>query len=170
MSTPYLSEIRIFTFNFPPKGWAFCNGQTLSISQNTALFSLLGTTYGGDGINNFNLPNLQGSTPIHLGNGFIQGSAGGEINHVLTQNEMPAHTHSPVGSSTAGNASSPANNLWASGNSTFDTLPPTPPGTAVAMNPAGIATVGGGAAHNNLQPYLTLNFCIALTGIFPSRN
>jgi microcystin-dependent protein len=170
MSSPYLSEIRIFSFNFPPKGWAFCNGQLMAINQNQALFSLLGTTYGGDGITTFALPNLQGRTPIHEGNGFVLGQAGGEVNHTLIYSEMPDHTHTPTGSSTVGNAASPANNLWAGGNSMYDTMPPTSPGAEVSMSPAIIGNAGSGAAHNNMQPYLTLTFCIALSGIFPSQN
>jgi microcystin-dependent protein len=170
MGTPFLSEIRIFSFGFPPKGWALCNGQTLPINQNQALFSLIGTFYGGDGIQNFNLPNLQGATPLHTGNGFAIGQVGGEVNHILIQNEMPSHNHLPVGSSSAGNSATPANNLWAAGNSAYDSLPPTAPSAAVPVNSGAIGPAGGGQAHPNLQPYLTLNFCIALTGIFPSRN
>jgi microcystin-dependent protein len=169
MGTPYLSEIRIFAFDFAPTGWALCNGQTLSIAQNQALFSLVGTYYGGDGISTFNLPNLQGCAPLHMGNVFTQGTTSGEVSHTLTQNEMPTHTHAVIASSSPGNSATPANNLWAAGNSAYDTIPPTAPGTEVNMNPALIAAAGNNGAHNNLQPYLTVNFCIAMVGIFPSR-
>jgi microcystin-dependent protein len=164
MSSPYLAEIRIFTFNFPPKGWAFCNGQLLPINQNQALFSLLGTTYGGDGRVNFALPNLQGRVPIHLGNGFVLGELGGEIAHTLNLSEIPAHTHVPVGSTTHANLGSPVGNLWATGNAGYN------PTSNAAMNPACIAPVGGSQPHENRSPYLTLNFCIAMQGIFPSQN
>jgi microcystin-dependent protein len=164
MSSPYLAEIRIFSFNFAPKGWAMCNGQLLPINQNQALFSLLGTTYGGDGRVNFALPNLQGRMPVDAGNGLTLGQAAGESAHTLIAQEMPLHTHVPVGSSTPANLGDPTGNLWAAGNSAYS---PTPNST---MNPASIQSVGGGQPHNNLSPYLTLTFCIALQGIFPSRS
>jgi microcystin-dependent protein len=170
MSSPFISEIRIFSFNFPPKGWAFCNGQTLPINQNQALFSLLGTTYGGNGVTTFMLPNLQGATPIHQGRGFVLGQSGGEVNHTLISNEMPAHSHSVFGSSTAANAASPAGNLWAAGNTAYDALPPASPGTSVAMAPAAVNFAGGSQPHANLQPVSVLSLCIALSGIYPSRN
>src|ERR1700722_5683144 len=113
MSSPYLAEIRIMSFNFPPKGWALCNGQLLPINQNQALFSLLGPTYGGAGRVHFGLPNLQGRIPLHFGNGFTQGAFGGEVSHTLVQTEMPAHTHPPVASSNPADQGSPANNYWA---------------------------------------------------------
>src|SRR6202035_3561358 len=115
MGSPYLAEIRIISFNFPPKGWAFCNGQLLPINQNQALFSILGTTYGGDGRVNFGLPNLQGSVPFHVGNAFTLGQVGGEINHTLSQSEMPAHTHVVTASSNAADQVDPTNNYWAKG-------------------------------------------------------
>jgi len=167
MAEPFLAEIRIFSFNFPPKGWAFCNGQLLPINQNQALFSILGTTYGGDGRTNFALPNLQGRAPVHTGNGIILGQAGGESAHTLNISEMPAHNHTPVGSSSAGSAG-PGANLWATDNTGAN-----PYGTAAlntTMNPASILPGGGSQPHENLSPYLVLNFCIALQGIFPSRN
>ncbi len=165
MSTPFLGEIKIFSFNFPPKGWAFCNGQLLPINQNQALFSLLGTTYGGDGQTNFALPNLQGRVPFHIGSGFTQGQSGGEENHTLILPELPAHTHSPVGSSNAANAVSPTGNVWASLNSgAYSATPNT------TLNPASVTNTGGSQPHSNMSPYLVLNFCIALQGIFPSRN
>ena len=167
MAEPFLSEIRIFSFNFPPKGWALCNGQLLPINQNQALFSLLGTTYGGNGQTNFALPNLQGKVPIHEGSGFTLGQAGGEYAHTLTQSEMPAHTHFVNASQTDGNTNTPTGNILA--REVGNVYRPASAGL-LAMNPAIISNVGGSQAHTNQQPYLTLNFCIALQGIFPSQN
>jgi len=165
MGTPYLSEIRIVSFAFAPKGWALCNGQILPINQNQALFSLIGTTYGGDGETNFALPNLQGCTPIHFGNGFSLGQIGGESNHTLIISEIPQHTHLPVVSSNPANQGSPQSNYFANGNQ--PAFNPNPTG---ALNPSVVGFLGGGLAHNNTPPYLTLNFVIALQGIFPSRS
>ncbi len=166
MSEPFLAEIRVMSFNFPPKGWAFCNGQLLPINQNQALFSLLGTTYGGDGRVTFALPNLQGSVPIHMGNGHTLGETAGEFGHTLALAELPTHTHGVQASSSAGNDATPANNLLASPlNLTYR-----PADNLAPLDPGSVSTVGGGQAHQNMQPYLTLSFCIALTGIFPSRN
>jgi microcystin-dependent protein len=165
MGTPFLSEIRIMSFNFPPKGWALCNGQILPINQNQALFSLLGTTYGGDGRVNFALPNLQGRVPLHMGSNFVLGQNGGEAAHTLNISELPAHTHTPVGSSNNASAASPSGNLWAA--QTAGTYAPTPD---TNLNPASITNTGGSQPHDNMSPYLVLNFCIALQGIFPSRN
>lgn len=167
MATPYLSELRIFSFNFAPKGWALCNGQTLSIQQNTALFSLLGTTYGGNGTTNFLLPNLQGQVPMHYGNGFPQGQAAGEANHTLTVNEMPAHTHSLLASSNGPTVNTPANNFFASNTGS---LPYSAATANESMAATAIGNAGGAQPHNNMSPYLVLNICIALQGIFPSRN
>lgn len=168
MAEPYLSEIRIFSFNFPPKGWALCSGQVLSINQNQALFSLLGTTYGGDGSVNFALPNLQGRVPIHMGNNFVLGQMGGAEINTLTINEIPAHSHTVGASSGSPNAGSPAGNVWAS-NTGYS-----PYANSVKVNEsmysAALDSTGGNQAHNNMSPFLTLNFCIALQGIFPSRN
>lgn len=164
MATPYLAEIRIFSFGFAPKGWAQCNGQLLPINQNQALFSLLGTTYGGNGQTNFALPNLQGRVPLHFGNGLVQGQTGGESAHTLIISEIPAHTHIAVGSSTPANLGDPTNNLWATGNAAYN------PTANTSMNPAGILNAGGSQPHENMSPYLTVNICIALQGIFPSRN
>jgi microcystin-dependent protein len=165
MSEPFLSEIRIMSFNFAPKGWALCNGQLLPINQNQALFSLLGTTYGGDGRVNFGLPNLQGQTPIHMGNGYYLGQKGGEQNHTLSISEIPTHTHTWSVTNTVANAPNPTSNLLggaAEYNSSATNLVP--------MYPGVLATVGGSQPHQNMQPFLTLNFCIALQGIFPSQN
>jgi microcystin-dependent protein len=165
MGTPYLSEIRIVSFNFPPKGWAFCNGQTLPINQNQALFALLGTTYGGDGITTFQLPNLQARMPVHVGNGFNLGQTGGEANHTLTMTEMPSHNHQAQGSSATASSPSAGGNTWAvSTKNPYSTTPNT------TLSPATAGMTGGSQSHNNMPPYLTLNFVIALNGIFPTRN
>jgi microcystin-dependent protein len=164
MSTPFLGEVRIFSFGFAPRGWAFCNGALLSIQQNTALFSLLGTMYGGDGITNFALPDLRGRAPVHIGTGFPQGQKGGEETHLLTANEIPAHTHQATASSNAGSQPDPGNAFWANaGQTAFGT-------TANAVMAGTALGLVGGQPHNNMQPYLVLNCCIALVGIFPSRN
>ncbi len=164
MAEPFLAEIRIFSFSFPPKGWAACNGQLLPINQNQALFSLLGTTYGGNGITTFALPNLQGRVPVHVGNSIVLGESAGEASHTLIASEMPAHTHPATGSSTPANLGDPTGNLWAMGNAAYNPTPNT------TMNPASVLPVGGNQPHENMSPYLTLNFCIAMQGIFPSRN
>jgi len=175
MSDPFVAEIRIFPFNFPPKGWAFCAGQLMPISQNTALFSLLGTYYGGDGKSTFALPDLQGSVPLHTGfstgpglSPYSLGQQSGEQYLTLLESEIPAHTHSMNASTQDGGDSHPQTNLVAQGigigmytdantgpfaNMNFNTLPP----------------AGGGLPHNNIMPYLTLNFCIALQGVYPPR-
>lgn len=165
MSTPFLSEIKIISFNFAPKGWALCNGQLMPINQNQALFALLGTTYGGDGRINFGLPNLQGRIPLHMGAGFTLGQKAGETAHTLNISELPAHNHVPVGSSSAPAFPDATGNLWATStaknyNSTSDS----------AMNPASLTPTGGSQPHDNMSPYLVLNFVIALQGIFPSQN
>lgn len=165
MSTPFLAEIKIVSFNFAPKGWALCNGQLLPINQNQALFSLLGTTYGGNGQTNFALPNLQGRSPLHVGNGIIQGELGGEAAHTLNISELPAHNHVPVGNSATATTPVVTGNLWANGNQ-----PGYSGATNVAMNPACVLPTGGSQPHENMSPYLVLNFCIALQGIFPSQN
>ena len=162
MATPYLGEMRIFTFNFAPKGWAMCNGQLLPINQNQALFSILGTTYGGNGTTTFALPNLQGRVPVHAGNGIVLGQLAGQETHTLIQSEMPQHTHAAMGSSTPANLGVPTGNLWGTGNAAYS---PTP---NAVMNPQCITTLGGSQPHENRSPYLTLNVCIALQGIFPT--
>ena len=169
MAEPFLAEIRIFSFNFPPKGWAFCNGQTLPINQNTALFSLLGTTYGGNGTSNFQLPNAQGRVLAHPGLGLVQGEEVGEPNVTLTDSQIPAHSHEMVAGG-VGTLSAPGGNFLGvpNVNVRLQNLYSTTGGKSAALQFIGSA--GSGQSHTNLQPYLVLNFCIALQGIFPSRN
>ena len=168
MAEPFLAEIRIMSFGFAPKGWAMCNGQLLPINQNQALFSLLGTTYGGDGRVNFALPELRGQVPIHVGNGHTLGEKGGEQAHTLSISEIPTHTHS-VGCATARqtntDTNTPAGKLFGHPNGNlYNSGAPTP------LSPQTVSNVGGFQAHLNMQPFLTLTFCIALQGIFPSQN
>lgn len=165
MAEPFLAEIRIVSFNFPPKGWAFCNGQLLPINQNQALFALMGTTYGGDGRVTFALPNLQGRIPVHVGNGFTLGEMAGEEQHTLTMSEMPAHTHVVSASATPATLTTGSNACMAATSSN-----PYAPAANATMSPAAIAPSGQSQAHANLPPYLTLSFIVALQGIFPSRN
>ena len=173
MADPFVAEIRIFPFNFAPRGWAFCNGQLLPLSQNTALFSLLGTTYGGDGKSTFALPNLQGNAPMHPGQGpglslHDLGEIGGSPTVTLLQSEMPFHSHSMNASADPANAQIPSSQV---------TLARSAGGSAYATNTAGLLALsnqallpaGGSLPHNNMQPYLTLNYCIALQGVFPPR-
>jgi microcystin-dependent protein len=168
MGTPFLGEMRWFSFSFPPKGWALANGQTLSISQNQALFALLGTTYGGNGITTFALPNMQGNVALHFGGTFTQGQTAGEPSHTLTVNEMPGHSHAANAVGSAGTSASPAAAYWA-GSTRGDVMYNTAgPGSAMIAGTVGNA--GGGQPHANQQPYLVLNLCISLQGIFPSRN
>ena len=167
MAEPFLSEIRIMSFDFAPKGWALCNGQLLPINQNQALFSLLGTTFGGDGRVNFALPDLRGEVPIHVGNGHTLGETGGEQAHTLSVSELPTHTHVLNGTSSAGTAPIPTGDLLAK---TPNFLYHSPDNNLVAMSPDSVTNVGGSQAHINMQPFLTLTFCIALQGIFPSPN
>jgi len=166
MAEPFLSEIRIMSFVFPPKGWALCNGQLLPINQNQALFSLLGTTFGGDGRVNFALPDLRGRTPIHVGGGHTLGERAGEQAHTLSIAELPTHTHVANATSTTQNTIAPTNGRIA------DTTPSelySGGGNQVAMGAQMIAGTGGSQAHLNMQPFLTLSFCVALQGIFPSQ-
>jgi len=177
MSNPFVAEVRIFTGNFAPKGWALCDGQLLPISQNTALFSLLGTTYGGDGKSNFALPNLQCCAPMQAGQGpglslRDLGETGGEQTVTLLQTEMPAHSHTAQATTdlTTPNAS-PANNIWASGQKGFGNVyTPSVSGQNVQMNPLGTSIAGGNLPHNNMPPFLGLTFIIALQGVFPARS
>lgn len=168
MAEPFLAEIRLMSFNFPPKGWALCNGQLLPINQNQGLFSLLGTTYGGDGRVNFGLPDLRGRVPIGVGNGHTLGERAGSESVTITATTMPQHTHLfASNNSTTGRNSSPNNRLPTNGapNNVYG-----PAGDLVAMNPGNISNTGGSQAHLNLQPFLVISFCIALQGIFPSQN
>lgn len=166
MADPFIGEIKLVAFNFAPRGWAFCNGQLLPISQNQALFSLLGTIYGGDGRTTFALPNLQGRVPIHLSSTHPQGQSFGEETHTLSTPEMPQHSHALAALKADASQESPVGNLPAySAEEAYSRE-----GVPVAMLPDAIGTAGGGQAHQNMQPYLVLNFAIALVGIFPSRS
>jgi microcystin-dependent protein len=152
-------------FNFPPKGWALANGQLLPINQNQALFSLLGTTYGGNGQTTFALPNLRGLVPIHMGNGHTLGETGGSTSVTINQQTLPQHLHFLQGANVNGDKANPTGAVLSSVNSMYG-----PATSLTTMNPASVSNVGGSQAHTNMQPYLVLNFCIALQGIFPSRN
>ena len=172
MAEPFLSEIRIFSFNFAPKGWATCNGQLLPINQNQALFALLGTTYGGNGQTNFALPNLQGRLPNHFGSSHILGEQGGVFATTVNIQQLPTHLHglnsnlAVVDANTNATQGAPAGNFWANyGKVQWCTSAPN-----AVMNPQSVGNVGGSQPHTNIQPYLVLNFCIALQGIFPSQN
>jgi microcystin-dependent protein len=172
MSEPFLSEIKMFGFSFSPRGWALCDGQILPINQNQALFSLLGTTYGGDGRTTFALPDLRGRTPVHFGSGPgwnpALGSRGGEETVSLTTAQIPSHTHNLVATGDGANSPAPNDQFLAQSTATD----PLYAGATdlVAMDGQAVANAGGGQGHANMQPYLTLNFCIALQGVFPSRN
>jgi len=173
MADPFVAEIRIFPFNFAPKGWAFCNGQLLPLSQNTALFSLLGTTYGGDGKSNFALPNLQGSAPMHPGQGpglslHDLGETGGTETVTLLESELPLHPHTQMANTTTATKSLPTGNSFAKGSAMIPYLAPAG-APVVQMAFQTIAPAGGSLPHNNMQPYLTLYFNIALQGVFPAR-
>ena len=165
MAEPFLSEIRLMSFVFAPKGWALCNGQLLPINQNQALFSLLGTTYGGDGRVNFALPDLRARVPIHAGSGHTLGERGGEQAHTLTAAEMPTHTHALVGSASDADVVLPTDNVVGRSSQLFG-----PPAQLTALDASTNGSTGGSQAHLNMQPYLALSFCIALQGIFPSQN
>ncbi len=165
MSEPFLAEIRIFSFNFAPRGWAFCDGQILPINQNQSLFSLLGTTYGGDGETSFALPDLRGRVPLHRGSGIGRGQKTGEETHSLHTSEMPQHTHTAQASSTGGDAPIPTGFILASSNNMYAAA-----ANLVGLRPETVRNAGASAGHQNMQPFLTLEFCIALTGLFPSRN
>jgi microcystin-dependent protein len=166
MSEPFLSEIKIVSFNFPPKGWALCNGQFLPINQNQALFALLGTTYGGNGQTTFALPNLRGRVPIHFGAAHDLGEAAGSTSVTVNIQQLPTHMHAVLTNSVTGNSSAnPANNFLGNANNMYAA-----PQNLTTMNPGTISSVGGSQPHNNMMPYLVLNFIIALQGIFPSQN
>ena len=170
MSEPFLAEVRLMGFNFAPRGWAFCDGQILPINQNQSLYSLLGTTYGGDGRTSFALPDMRGRTPIHVGrsNGGGEhrlGQKSGEETHTLAANEMPSHDHVAQASNQTGNTPIPAANVLASANNVYRA-----PSNLTQLRSGTVTNVGGGQAHENMQPYIAVNFCIALQGLFPSRN
>jgi microcystin-dependent protein len=181
MGTPYMSEIKIVTFGFPPKGWAQCDGQLLPINQNQALFSLLGTTYGGDGRVNFGLPDLRGRTPMHTGNGHVLGERGGQDFHTLTQSELPQHIHQlqarKESAPASAGASLPTGKMFAEGlvslqggGTTTAEFYANPLTNATSLHSSTVANVGGSQPHENRMPFLALNFCIALQGVFPSQN
>lgn len=165
MSEPFLSEIKVVAFNFPPKGWALCNGQFLPINQNQALFALLGTTYGGNGQTTFALPNLRGRVPIHMSNTHNLGEAAGSTSVTVNIQQMPQHLHTLQGTQTNADAALPTNHLLGRTSSLY-----TSPNALTTLAPASVTNVGGSQPHNNMMPYLVLNFVIALQGIFPSRN
>jgi microcystin-dependent protein len=176
MANPYVGEIRMVGFNFAPTGWALCDGQILSISQNTALFSLLGTTYGGNGIQNFALPNLQGMAPMHFGQGAgltqrILGETGGEPMVTLLQNQLPAHAHGPQAAASSNSGTpGPTVTFGTGGRGKQPAYAPYTAAAAVPMAAAAVGFSGGNQPHNNLPPYLTVNFIIALVGVFPPRS
>lgn len=163
MAEPFLGEIRLMSFVFPPKGWALCNGQLLPINQNQAIFSLLGTTYGGDGRVNFGLPDFRGRTPIHMGSGHTLGERAGEQSHTLTVSALPTHTHLVQATSDPAAVNLPAGARLATVTNGY-----TPPANLVALGASSVVNTGGSQAHLNMQPFLTISFCIALQGIFPS--
>jgi microcystin-dependent protein len=167
MSDPFLGEIKIISWNFPPKRWAFCDGQFMPINQNQALFSLLGTTYGGNGQTTFALPDFRGRAPIHFGDGFTLGQVGGEAAHTLTQSEMPQHLHISQGYSQNGDQIVPTGNTLSVVTGLYGGAGS---GNLVALNAASVTNVGGSQPHPNMMPYLVLNFIVALQGIFPSQN
>lgn len=165
MSEPFLSEIKLVSFNFPPKGWALCNGQLLPINQNQALFALLGTTYGGNGQTNFALPNLRGRVPIHMGNGHTLGEAAGSTAVTVTLQQLPSHLHVLQGTDQNGAVANPSNTVLGRVNNLYAA-----PGNFTTLSPSSVTSVGGSQPHTNMMPYLVLNFIIALQGIFPSQN
>jgi microcystin-dependent protein len=170
MSQPFLGEIRMFAGNFAPQDWAFCDGQLMAIAQAQALFALVGTTYGGDGVQTFGLPDLRGRAPIHQSPNFVIGSRAGTESVAVTAQQLPAHTHTPHGA-TVGNAAGPVGNYWSTdsgGNvAAYHTVPPPPDGQ---MNAAALSSAGSNLPHENMQPFLTISYIIALAGIFPSQN
>lgn len=174
MADPFVAEIRIFPFNFAPKGWAFCDGQIMPISQNTALFALLGTTYGGDGKSTFGLPDLQGRVPMHpdedwVGSQHLLGESGGFESVTLLQSEIPAHTHGLLASTDAATFRSPSGSTHRAVGSSDDGFLFGPPSNLDWAAPQALAPAGGSLPHENMQPYVTFNFCIALQGVFPPR-
>jgi microcystin-dependent protein len=169
MSSPFIGEIRMFAGNFAPVGWAFCNGAIMPIDQNDALFNLIGTTYGGDGQTTFALPNLQSRVPVHVGTGFALGQSGGAETVTLTISQIPAHSHVPQASTSAAappNAPSPSGNVWAA-DATLNPYSSSAP--SASMNPAACGQTGGSQPHDNMVPFLVINFILSLFGIFPSQ-
>lgn len=166
MSSPFIGEIRMFAGNFAPVGWAFCNGALIPISENDALFNLIGTTYGGDGQSTFALPNLQSRVPVHVGPGFVLGQTGGVETVTLTTNQIPSHTHAPLCNSGPGNQQSPSNGVWAAPTTgtMYSNAAPTLPMAAGA-----IGSEGGSQPHDNMVPFLVVNFIISMFGVFPSQ-
>ncbi len=164
---PYLSEIRLMSFNFPPKGWAFCNGQLMPINANQALFALLGTLYGGNGTTNFGLPDLRGRVPIGVGDGYGMGAGGGIVSHTLSVSELPTHQHHLMGVTGAGQATSPGGAVLAGSPNAYA---PAGKSGLVALSPANVTNTGGSQSHENMMPYAVTSFCIAIQGIFPSRD
>jgi len=172
MSSPYIGEIRMFAGNFAPAGWALCNGALLPISENDALFNLIGTTYGGDGQSTFALPNLQSRIPIHQGPGFVIGQTGGEETVTLTTNQIPSHNHAVLASSTAGGSANPSGNVLANEGGTGNaqvSLYNNAPTAFQAISPSTIGNAGGSQPHDNMAPYLCVNFILSLFGVFPSQ-
>jgi microcystin-dependent protein len=165
MAEPFLAEIRLMSFVYPPKGWALCNGQLLPINQNQALFSLLGTNYGGDGRVNFALPDLRGRMPLHVGNGHTLGERAGAEAVNLNLSQLPTHAHALNASSAAANTPDPTGHVLAAASNLYAA-----PSNLTSLHPATVTNAGGSQAHLNLHPFLTLSFCIALQGIFPSPN
>jgi len=165
MSEPFLSEIKIVSFNFPPKGWALCNGQFLPINQNQALFALLGTTYGGNGQTTFALPNLRGRVPIHVGNGHTLGEVAGATSVTVNIQQLPTHFHSLTAAKATATTNDPSNAYFGAAAALYHA-----PTSLTPLFPGTVTNVGGSQPHNNMMPYLVLNFIIALQGIFPSRN
>ncbi len=175
MATPFIGQIAIFGFNFTPRNWAACNGQLLAISQNTALFSILGTTYGGNGQTNFALPDMRGRVPIHAGTGAglptrTLGERAGLENVTITSSTMPSHTHSLLGTTATSTRRLPAGKTLGTDSASIADYYAAPGTNMTALAPASVTNAGSGQPHNNMQPYLVVNICIALFGIFPSRN
>jgi len=166
MAEPFMGEIRLMSFVFPPKGWTLCNGQFLPINQNQGLFALLGTQYGGNGQTTFALPDLRGRVPIHQGAGFTIGEVGGQQAHTITVSEMPQHTHTVQATTSTGDVAVPTSNLLADSPSQLYGAA----ANLTPLDPSGVTTNGGSQPHENMQPFLTISFCICLIGIFPSQN
>lgn len=167
MSSPFIGEIRMFGGNFAPVGWAFCNGALIPISENDALFNLIGTTYGGDGQSTFALPDLQSRVPVHVGPGFALGQSGGTESVTLTTQQIPSHSHVPQANSNAGSQSGPGGGVWAASSPSLNQYSNVAP--SVALDPAAMGQAGGSQPHDNMIPFLVVNFILSLFGIFPSQ-